>query len=46
MEIDVLEADFGNIFVLDLGKLWKHYDEKSYHAVFQQQRYEGKNGIY
>ena len=42
MQIEVYSAYEGNIFVLDLGKLWKQYEEKSYHAVFQQQYYEIK----
>ena len=47
MEIKVRRSDrHGNIIVLDLGKLWKQYEEKSYHAVFQQQQFEDKNGDY
>ena len=45
LQIEVFESpDFGNIFVVDLSKIWKDrdYKEKSYHALFQKQFTEDK----
>ena len=44
LEITLCESSDGNIWVLDLGKIWKArgYKQQQYHAVFQQDYLENE----